>query len=155
MIIYFLEVETYGLLSQGKPSKQSSTYANDYKNYKSDFAFDGNLKQVAQGKRVYTHTNADPLSWLQADLIQIRTIEKVRIYNRLGFNSKRLQNASIDVSEDEKFTKKKLCVIFSKITNDNQVETFNCATLLRGRYVRLSVENTFLHVCEMQVFGFY
>ena len=145
----------YGLLSQGKPSKQSSTYANDYKNFKSDFAFDGNVKQVVQGKRVYSQTNADPISWLQVDLIQIRSIEKVKIYNRLGINSKRLQNASIDVSEDEKFTMKKLCVTFSKITSNNQVETFYCATLLRGRYVRLSVENKILHVCEMQVFGFY
>ena len=142
-------------MSQGKPSKQSSTYANDYKNFKSDFVFDGNIKQIAEGERVYSHTNADPVSWLQVDLIQTRTIEKVRIYNRLGFNSKRLQNALIDVSEDEKFTVKKLCVMISKITNDNQVETFHCATLLRGRYTRLSVKNTFLHVCEMQVFGFY
>ena len=146
---------TYGLLSQGKPSKQSSTYANDFKNFKSDFAFDGNLKQVVQGKRVYSQTKADPISWLQVDLIQIRSIEKVKIYNRLGMNSKRLQNASIDVSDDEKFTMKKLCVMFPKITNNNQVETFYCATLLRGRYVRLSVKNTYLHVCEMQVFGFY
>ena len=96
------------------------------------------------------HTNNNNPAWLQVDLLAAAIIDYIIIYNRNDYAhaADRLRNVRVDVSNDETFKdSKQLCTKFEKITDPHQIQKFE-------RYVRLSM-NGILHICEMQVYGYY
>ena len=136
------------MLSQGKPSSQSTTLSGSHHSEK---AFDGNLNQGESCASTKPETNA----WLQVDLLQNALIKSVKIYGRDNISGKYLNHAEILVSEDHQFHTSRLCASFEYITNVNVIETFYCEPNAIGRYVRLINKDNSLGVCEMQVFGHF
>ena len=103
------------------------------------------------------HTNNNNPAWLQVDLLAAAIIDYIIIYNRNDYAhaADRLRNVRVDVSNDETFKdSKQLCTKFEKITDPHQIQKFECVAKIKGRYVRLSM-NAILHICEMQVYGYY
>lgn len=144
---YFVEP----LLSQGKPSLQSSTFSP---NYPSEKAFDGNLNQDFGGGSC-TLTNKEQRAWIYVDLLHSALITSVKIYNRRDEKSQRLNNAEIVVWDMSNFNDRTQCASFEYITTSNQIQTFYCEPNVIGRYVGLQNRELPLNICEMQGFGHY
>ena len=142
------------MLSQGKPTTQSSVVSRGNVPLTSDKAFDGNLNQY-NSKLSCMHTKLESEAWLQVDLLQNALIHSTRIYNRRDCCQERLSDALILVSNDETFLSNTLCAKFASITTVDQIQTFYCAPNIFGRYVRLEIPMQSLQICEMQVFGHY
>ena len=146
---FFIEI----LLSQEKPSTMSSAYGS----YQASFCFDGNLDQVNN----FAHS-AEPGNdeWIQVDLENTPFITRVIIYNRKkeAYFDSRLNTVTIDIADSADMTSnKRLCASFSVVTDlVTQIENLVCSSTMVGRYVRLTQHNDLeLHICEMQVYGFY
>ena len=139
------------MLSQSKPSRQSSTFSA---NHPSEKAFDGDLNQVFPGGSC-SLTNCQKSAWVQVDLLKTALIQSVKIYNRIDAKSERLNNALILASDVTGFSTSQLCSKFEYIATVNQIQTFYCLPKVTGRYVQLPVKNKPLNVCEMQVFGHF
>ena len=84
------------LLSQGKPSSQSTTHS---KSHRSEKAFDGNLYQGESCASTKPETKA----WLQVDLLKNALIKSVKIYGRENIYEKSLNHAEILVSDGGQF----------------------------------------------------
>ena len=136
------------LLSQGKPSSQSTTHSESHRSEK---AFDGNLYQGESCASTKPETKA----WLQVDLLKNALIKSVKIYGRENIYEKSLNHAEILVSDGGQFHTSRLCASFEYITNVNVIETYYCEPDAIGRYVRLINKDKPLRVCEMQVFGHF
>ena len=149
--LLFLPFFVEPLLSQGKPSRQSSTFGPSHPSEK---AFDGDLNQVLPGGSC-SLTNSQKQAWIQVDLLKRALIQSVKIYNRIDANSEILNNAVILASDVTGFSTSQLCSKFKYITIVNQIQTFYFLPKVKGRYVRLLVKNKPLSVCEMQVFGHF
>lgn len=134
------------MLSQGKPSSQSTTQSASHRSEK---AFDGNLYQGESCASTTSETNA----WLQVDLLRNALIKSVQIYGRE--EKKSLNHAEILASDGDQFHTSRLCASIEYIRNVNVIETFYCEPNTIGRYVRLINKDNPLRVCEMQVFGHF
>ena len=157
--IHFIFCEVYPfnlfiepLLSQGKPSRQSSTFDP---NHSSEKAFDGNLNQMEKPGGSCSLTNKETFPFIQVDLLQAAIIKSVRVYNGIGVQQSSFNNAPIEVRFNENSPNMKICAYILSITNENQIQTFYCEPNVIGRYVRLVNPDMILNICEMQVFGHY
>ena len=149
--VYLFNLFIEPLLSQGKPSRQSSTFGP---NHSSEKAFDGNLNQKEKPGGSCSLTNKETFPFIQVDLLQDAVIKSVRIYNSIG-TQRSFNNAPIEVRFNENSANMKICAYIQSITSENQIQTFYCEPNVIGRYVRLVNPNLLLNVCEMQVFGHY
>ena len=111
---------------------------------------------------MYTHTSLQTDPWIQVDLQRKTLIMSVKIYNRLDSDaikySTNLHNGFIFVSDPEDSPKnsRELCASFYKIETPIQIQNFYCRLGVLGRFVRLLLKSyTKLHICEIQVFGYY
>lgn len=143
------------LLSEKKPSKQSSTYEGNKEKWGSHLAFDGITNKSACINDGCSQTQGELKSWIQVDLGILAIVKYVKIFNRLGAYSDRIKNARIYVARKEfqepETDSKYLC---ASVDDDFETETFNCLAKMIGRYVQLKLETiNFLHINEMQVFG--
>ena len=147
-------------LSNKKPALLSSLYNYTHPDTEEfivrdgSLAFDGNL---GQSPDVCTHSMKESMSWIRVDLLHRYKILSIKIYNRNDRQGKaRLKNAEIFVSNDDNFreSNKILCTRFEKITTADQIQEFLCACSTFGRFVQLQVYNSFINICEMQVYGF-
>jgi len=128
--------------------------ADDVHYYHSSNAFDGSLSQVLSSGSCF-HSRHESNPWLIVDLGGIYIIKHVAIYNRIDYRSYRLHNAVIDVSNYIQFNETKLCTEFDNINDPTQIETFNCAKIIREQFVRLYMNAIeYLQICEMQVYGY-
>lgn len=144
MFIPFLEVN----LSEGKPTTQVSTA---YAMYASK-ATDGSLNQLLT--QDCSHTGSSQPVWLRVDLQKLFAITRVKIYNLIAF-SDRLKNAAIEVAASNDMSKNnRFCAKVPKIFPQDQIQNFDCQPYTSGRYVRLIKSGGYLHVCELQVFGY-
>ena len=137
-----------------KPAIQSSTFqgTSEARN-----AFDGNKDQnwYLGGSCSHT-TNQETKPWLQVDLERKALIRKVVIYNRSDDAEDRFQNANITVADtSDMLQNKKFCVHISSITTTDNIQTFSCADDIIGRFVRITNDNNYLHLCEVEVIGTY
>ena len=131
-----------------KPAIQSSTYPglSEARN-----AFDGK-----KGGSCSHTTNQEIKPWLQVDLESKALVRKIVIYNRLDGFQDRFQNANVTVSDtSDMLQNKKLCAHISAITTPNNIQTFACADDIIGRFVRITNDNNYLHLCEVEVIGTY
>ena len=103
------------------------------------------------------HTGNDNMPWLQVDLVKQALIKNVKIYNRKDCCSERLTDAKIHAANSEDMIQDiQLCASFWKITTPSQIESFSCAPLVIGRYIRLTIQSVMMmNICEMQMMGIY
>jgi YD repeat-containing protein len=138
----------------GKTATQSSTHASGAT---ASRAVDGNTDGVFANGSV-THTLNDLNAWWQVDLGQVKTIDTIRIWNRVEF-PERLTNFYVFVS-DQPFTSTSLTTTLNQAGVSNyhtagQVGFPTQLTINRtGRYIRVQLGGTnYLSIAELQVLG--
>lgn len=149
------------LLSQGKPTKQSSTGWGG----KSSLAVDGDHGQVfnsggwSTATARCTHTQSAKNQWWRVDLGQEYALRNVNIYNRLDCCSDRLDGFEVWVTNTDKFddVNRQKCA-FDKVNNygtavRKDLFKVDCVNT-RGRYVFVVLpRHNVLTLCEVDVFG--
>lgn len=81
-------------------------------------------------------------------------ITRAKVYNLKKFSA-RISNALIEVAAPEDISKnKQLCAKVPRIAFPDQIQSFGCPPYIIGQYVLTIIPSNYVHVCEMQVFGY-
>ncbi|XP_071945662.1 uncharacterized protein [Antedon mediterranea] len=146
------EVEAYSaeLLSQGRFATQSSEGWSGVASRAVDASHSGNYNH-----NTCTHTQRQPQNWWKLDLGNSYTVRFVRIYNRHDCCRERLAGAIVRVGDDEGMTSNPQCgePIAADDTTASSIIDRQCNPTLDGQYVSISLENNYLTLCEVEVWG--
>ena len=141
------------LLSQNKPSSQSSNYPHGT-SPTADKGNDGNTDgNFNSGSCIHTLEDGQYAPWWQVDLLKTASISKVRVYNRNDCCGGNFQNVDITTKSDNKGW-----VLFGHIITMGGTSMREITTdkEIFGRYLRVTQKTTKeLHICEVMVFGYY
>lgn len=141
------------LLSQGKPTMQSSSHGNMI----AARAVDGNtVGNVKMGS--CTHTALEKKSaWWRVDLERERTIKYVKIWNRVDCCAERLRAAQVKVGNTANATTGgpgSNAAVCGTVKRVGAVQVMDCKKPLRGRYLFVtSNSGKPLTLCEVAVYG--
>jgi len=145
------------LISQGKPTSQSSLY-HGYGGGPSDRAVDGKTDQHWGGASC-THTEQEAKPWWSVDLQAPYSVGYVRVFNRADCCGERLNGFMINVSENKKpGIEDEACAATMENTEgrnaikQGEAKTVNCEGK-KGQFVTVSNYKTMLTICEVEVFG--
>ena len=127
--------------------------------YKARFAVDGILRQSIDSGNRCSHTKKELNPWLKIDLQNIALINYIVIYNRIRFTG-RLRDIIIYVANSPNMLKdQQVCTTFEKVKRRSKIESFNCHSDTKGRYVKVVNRNHgfkgFLSLCEIRVYGWF
>ena len=146
-------------MSEGKPAEQSSTYGLGVASIAVDGDTDGSRGPWANAS--IQHTQVESQAWWKVDLEEVVDIKYLEIFNRTDCCSGRLRDFYIFSSNDPIDASQSI----ASLTNDPAIshEFFSgiaaaSVTInvnMEGRYVaiKLSSNNTPLHMAEVKVFG--
>ncbi|XP_060559806.1 fibropellin-1-like, partial [Ruditapes philippinarum] len=135
----------------GKPAYQSSNYSKDYENqYTANKGNDGNADDNIYNNHCFeTDNNMNP--WWEVDLQDVYNISQVNITNRRDCCTTRAENVVIYVATENLGNWKMVAY------KEGQMGLFVSFTFVpvKARYVRVALRNkqTYLHLCEVEVFG--
>ncbi|XP_071945661.1 scavenger receptor cysteine-rich domain-containing protein DMBT1-like [Antedon mediterranea] len=146
------EVEVYDaeLLSQGRLAIQSSEGWSGVASRAVDASHSGNYNH-----NTCTHTQRQPQNWWKLDLGNSYSVRHVRIYNRQDCCRERLAGAIVRVGDDEGMTSNPQCgePVTPEETTASSIVDRQCDPALDGQYVSISLENNYLTLCEVEVWG--
>jgi hypothetical protein len=132
-----------------KLTAASCNQSSMYGSYGCSLAIDGNFNQIFTGQScMHTLTSSvnSSLPWWSVRLDREASVQRLRIYNRGDCCEERLTHFRILVDNVVCFTK----------TSDTtfKIEDFECQA--RGTEIRIQQdENQYLHLCEVEAYGFY
>lgn len=143
----FGEIEVYGdvavkdlsNLALHKPADSTSVVSG----YEASKAVDGNLDSS-----YHTHTDVD--NWWMVDLKDMALIRQIKIYNRLDCCMERLHGAVVSVLDESKNVATSITISADE-PNMVQIDLPD----IPGQYVGITLDNDFLHVNQVEVYGIY
>ncbi|XP_048582741.1 uncharacterized protein LOC5513116 isoform X3 [Nematostella vectensis] len=128
----------------GREATQSSDFNPSYV---ASLAVDGNLA-------TFTHTAyVDNAPWLKVDLTFEILVFRVRIFNRENCCLYRLRDFEIRVGSDSDHNRNPSCGGLHNMTTELD-SSFDCPSPMSGRYVSLSKNTEYLHIREINIFGY-
>eukprot|EP00296_Roombia_truncata_P007776 JP446229.1.p1 GENE.JP446229.1~~JP446229.1.p1 ORF type:complete len:291 (+),score=24.40 JP446229.1:459-1331(+) len=137
------EVEVYGqhnVAYFGRATSSSVAYGGVAAR-----AVDGNTSG-SYGSGSVTHTTREPLNWWKVDLLDIYTVNKVRIYNRVDCCGSRLDGAELRLSF---FQQKQASRAISSIGSFADFDFDG----VYADHVNIRTSNEYLSLAEIQVYG--
>jgi len=156
---------TSGILSQGKPTSQSSTLAQPQRG-EAYRAVDGNTNGAWQwnsdtNSLSHTASETESQAWWQVDLGVSATISQVKLWNRTECCGERLANFYVFVSTTDMTGRTLAQLTADSTVSKQQVSSLNGAASLvltmgnvTGRYVRVQLAGTgYLSLAEVEVYG--
>lgn len=132
-------IKGLSLLSQKRPTSQSSLHAGGHASRAVDGRTDGHWN-----RGTITHTGKDPSAWWQVDLQGKYPVHLVVVHNRWDCCGERIDGAVVKVD-------KTTCGTVRYLPGMN-VYPVNCKGAT-GTIVRIELKNEYLSLAEVQVFG--
>ncbi len=157
VIAYIEQIDSNTLLlSQGKPSTQSSLENGGV----ASRAVDGNTSGIWTNNSV-THTANEAQPWWQVDLGQVYAISQINLWNRTDCCSDRLQKFYVLSSNNDMTGKTLAQLLADPNVKAQQIASLNGASNLllsldniQARYVRIQLNDVNpLSLAEVQVYG--
>ncbi|XP_062576359.1 uncharacterized protein LOC134238257 [Saccostrea cucullata] len=113
-------------------------------------AVDGILSSsVTEGHRCFV-SQLEPSPFWQVDLGTVHSISFVRIYNRMDNTGERFRDASVLISVNGATFWN--CGSFKGPGVTRQIIDIACAKDTNGRFVKVQILNSYLQLCEVQVY---
>ncbi|XP_060568288.1 uncharacterized protein LOC132726895 [Ruditapes philippinarum] len=138
-------------LALGKPASQQSNFRFDNNNeWTADKGNDGNADTDMFNNHCF-HTDDNTSPWWEVDLQDVYYISQVNITNRQDAGTERAESVEISVARQNPGNWQMVAY------NEGQIGSFISLTFapVKARYVRVTLRNkqTYLHLCEVEVFG--
>ena len=94
------------------------------------------------------HTNGTN-SWWEVDLLDVYTVDSIRLWNRMDCCRERFTNFTVQLLDSDRAV-----AYETGPRNGNSEETFFFPGIdASGRFVRISMPGSYLHLAEVQIFG--
>lgn len=136
-------------LPKNGTASQSSTYQRGYAPLAADENYE---QQLTRGnEQVCTHTLRDLSGWWEFRFNFEVAIESVEIYNRLDCCQGKINNALVEVY-DEDASEGKTCGQVDSSTDAVRWVVCN-PPMLRGRVVRITSNLDYVNICEVNFYG--
>ena len=137
------------LLSRNKPTNQSSLLDNERL---SSLANDGSYNQnpyiKVNGRNDCTHTKNESTNYWLVNLEEEYYIYYIVLYNRGDMHIDRLISAKIDIIRSNGRTK-----TVGQIKENRLQFNISISDHLSGQFVKIILENNYLTLCEVDVYG--
>ncbi|XP_002731582.1 uncharacterized protein LOC100377761 [Saccoglossus kowalevskii] len=145
-----LQEETENIALKGTASQSSTAYDGP-----ANYAIDGNDDSI-YGDKSCSHTAKEQSAWWKLDLGDTYSISQVVITNRQDCCSERIDGAVVLIGDNSDISQNDQCgdqIDWNANTYGEKI-TFDCQ--LSGRYVAVQLKdhNNYLHMCEVEVYGY-